>query len=263
MAQPQAFAVDSDGNVYVVDTGHNRVVKFDRDGEIVAAVGGFGWEREAFDRPQDISVKTMLDIFIADYNNERIERYDRDLNFISSLTVDETQPENLRFGFPAGVDISKHGELFICDNENNRILKLNALGDPVLSFGDFNWGEGRLQAPARIEITADDRVYVSDREANDIVVYDYYGNYLSRFGADKLRQPGGLAWYRSLLLVADSGHDRVAVFDQGQRLVFGWGTKGEKAGAFEAAMDVAVYEQKIYVLDSNNNRIQVFKLSSL
>ena len=81
LVRPQALAIDPEGFVFVVDTGNNRIVKFDRRGRFVSAIGGFGWEREQFDRPLDISVKNGLDVFIADFNNERIERYDRKLNY--------------------------------------------------------------------------------------------------------------------------------------------------------------------------------------
>lgn len=262
LREPRALAVDASANVFVVDTGNNRVLKFNLNSEILASIGGFGWQPETFDRPLDISLKNMLDVFVADYNNQRIERYDRDLNYIASYAASESEPENLRFGFPSGVDISRHGELFICDNENNRILKLSAFGEPLLSFGDFNWGEGQLRNPSRIDVTANDRVYVSDRDANEIVVYDYYGNYAFRFGKDILKQPAGLLKDTQGLFVADSGNHRVVIFDHKHQFSFAWGSKGEKAGAFHSPMDVAVQDNRIFVLDSGNNRVQVFEIGT-
>ncbi|MCZ6820249.1 MAG: NHL repeat-containing protein [Calditrichaeota bacterium] len=260
LSQPQALAVDAKGQVFVLDTGNNRILKFDRNGKFIYAVGGFGWEEEQFDQPRDISVKLLLDVFVADYNNERVERYDKDLNYLSSYDSDDTLPSELQFGFPTGIDISRHGELFVCDSENDRVLKLNSSGEPVLSFGDFNWGEGQLREPGKIEVTPEDVVYVTDREANDVVVFDYYGTYVTRFGRKILQQPNGLVWTGDQLLVADSGHDRVVVFDRRNDAVFHWGAKGELNGAFDNPVDVAVHEERIYVLDANNGRVQVFVL---
>jgi DNA-binding beta-propeller fold protein YncE len=261
LAQPQALAIDPEGQVFVVDTGNHRVLKFDHAGNFVSAIGGFGWSREQFDRPLDITAKTGLDVFIADYNNERIERYDTKLNYISSFYSDAAVSATLQFGFPGGVDISRHGELFICDREHDRILKLNIRGEPDLSFGDFNTGEGQLQLPAKIEISLNDFVYVSDQTANEIVVFDYYGNYLSRFGKEVLNQPNGLTWSADgKLYIADSGNHRVVVFNKEQQLIFSWGERGEKIGAFNQPLDVAVFKNQIYVLDSGNRRIQVFEL---
>lgn len=260
LSAPQALAVNDEGHLFVVDTGNHRIVKFDRSGKMLSTIGGFGWEREQFDRPLDVTAKTGLDVFIADYNNERIERYDKDLNFLSSFFSAQTLSEDLQFGFPTGIDISKHGELFICDNENNRILKVDAFGDPVLSFGDFNWGAGQLQAPAKIEISRDDQVYVSDKKAGQIVVFDYYGSFVTRFGGEVLNQPNGLAWTRNhFLFVADSGHKRIVVFDKVHRQIFAWGASGEKLGAFQAPVDVDTIDETIFVLDAGSGLIQVFK----
>jgi len=260
LSRPQAIAIDAEGSVYIVDTGNSRIVKFNKKGDYEFALGGFGWETEQFDRPLDITVKTGLEVFVADFNNERIERYDKNLNYISSFYSEETFSTNLQFGFPSGVDVSAQGELFICDNENNRILKLNTLGEPTLSFGDFNWGDGQLEHPAKVEISPGNLIYVSDQSANQVVVFDYFGNYVSRFGKKLLNKPKGMTWSQNKLFVADSGNDRMVVFDKNLQLIYSWGNEGSRIGAFKNPVDVAGFDERIYVLDSDNNRIQVFEL---
>jgi len=260
LSNPQAISADIDGNIYLADTGQNRLLKLNAKGKLLDSVGGFGWEHQQFDRPLDVSAKTGLDVFVADYNNERIERYDKDLNFISTLSSADVVDSALKFGFPSGVDLSRHGELFVCDTENNRILKVNSFGEPLLSFGDFNWGNGELQFPFKLYVSDHDIVYVADRESNQIVVFDYYGNYITRFGESILEQPGGLIWWHEFLLVADSGHDRVVVFNRNYELVFKWGSKGDKIGAFNNPADVTAWDDKVYVCDSNNNRVEIFQL---
>lgn len=263
LANPQAIAAGPEGHLFVADTGNNRIIRFTPDGRFVDSVGGFGFQQQQFDRPLDISAKNGLDIFVADYNNERIERYDKNLNPISSLRPDPRLPERLQFGFPSSVDISKHGELFIADTENNRILKINTFGTPELSFGDFNWGEGRLEHPVKIEVTPWDMVYVADQQSNRIVVFDYYGNYVTHFGDDKLKAPNGLAWQgRGRLLVADTGHHRVVIFDAKHQPIFSWGHRGDKLGAFNEPVDVCALDKQIYVLEARNARVQVFEISS-
>ncbi len=262
LSQPQALAIDPEGQIYVVDTGNHRLLKFDSSGNLVQSVGGFGWEREQFDRPLDVTVKSGLDLFIADYNNERIERYDLKLNYLSSFYSNNSLSASMQFGFPGGVDISRHGEIFIVDNENNRILKLNIEGEPDLSFGDFNWGEGQLLLPLKIEVTSGDQVYVSDQKANQVVVFDYYGNFVKRFGDDILQRPSGLSsTSEGLLFVVDSGHHQVAVFNKEHQLIFRWGSFGNKLGAFNNPVDVGIFKSKVYVLESGNARVQVFGLS--
>lgn len=260
LALPEALSIDIKGNIFIMDSDNNRIVKVDKNGRYLEAVGGFGWQPEQFDHPLDISVLSILDVFVADFNNQRIERYDKDLNYISSLTRKENDIYELDFGFPSSVALSKHGELFIADTENDRILKLDSFGEPILVFGDFSWGEGKLSKPRKLEITDNDLIYVSDYIANDIVVFDYYGNFIHRFGANYLNKPDGLAWWQNFLLIADSGNHQIVMVGERMVVEFAWGAKGDKYGAFDRPVDVGVFDDNIYVLDSNNNRVQVFEL---
>lgn len=258
---PMAISVDPKGQLYVADTGNNRIQKLDSHGKVVRFVGGFGWEREQFQRPVDICADNGLDVFVADYENRRIERYDKDLNWIGSFYSDETLPEELQFGFPCGVDISIHGELFLVDDENYRVLKFNTQREPDLSFGDFDWGEGKLEQPCKVLVSRDDKVYVSDQAAGRIVVFDYYGNYLTYWGKGILSHPQGLCQTPSgHILVADGENHRIVVFDPAGRPVYHWGSLGDKLGAFNHPVDVACHGDKVLVADSDNHRIQVFTI---
>ncbi|MFQ5706862.1 MAG: NHL repeat-containing protein [bacterium] len=264
LVDPQAIANDPEGNIFVVDTGNNRILQFDDNGKFIYSIGGFGFGSQQFDRPLDISAKNGLDIFIADYNNERVERYDKNLNHISSFYSDEALSRTLQFGFPLSVDISKHGELFISDNENNRILKVDSFGTPEQSFGGFNWGDGQLEYPVKLDLTSRDMVYVSDQGTDQIVVFDYYGNFIAQFGQGVLNNPNGLAWKNNeILFVADSGNNRIAVFDNNHKPIFFWGEQGQQIGAFNNPVDVAIYDHRIFVLDSGNQRVQVFELNEV
>lgn len=258
---PGGISVDPNGNVYVADTGNNRIQKFDEHGKLLTFIGGFGWESEQFQRPLDICADNGLDVFVADYENNRIERYDKDLNWISSITSNPSADDKLQFAFPNSVSISIHGDLFIVDSENERILKLNTLREPVLSFGDYDWGQGALSQPSQITVSRNDKVYVSDSDKGSVFVYDYYGNYLSQIGERVLQRPAGLALdQNNFLFVCDNGNDKVFVFNSAGALVLQIGSRGEKYGAFRNPSDVAIYRNTLYVADTDNHRVQVFSI---
>ena len=209
--------------------------------------------------PVDICAKSALDIFIADYNNQRIERYDKDLNYISSLYSDESQSEDLQFGYPRGIAISIHGELIIVDSENNRLLKINSFGIPDMSFGDFSEGQGKLDAPLQIEISSDDKIYVSDKATDRIVVFDYFGNYLMEIGSRILKDPCGIFIDNyNRLWVVNSGNREILVFTNQGELLLRWETVSSEIGKFKNPIDVGFSNDKIYVLD--DNLIYVFEI---
>jgi sugar lactone lactonase YvrE len=271
LSQPLGMDVDPDGNLYIADTGNNRILKCSRRGELRREVGGFGFDKQQFDRPVDVWAGNGLDVFVVDYNNQRLERYDKELNYISSYYSDETQNESLQFGYPAAIGFSTIGELFLADHEFNRVLRIDSFGKPKSSFGDFNWGEGRLARPAKILIDANRKIFVSDSTADEIVEYDYYGNFLQRFGAGVLRDPAGMARLRAegrgqrasdLLFVADRGNHRVVCFSNEGEKVFDFGKRGRGPEEFFSPADVATHGNRIFVLDTGNNRAQVFELQA-
>lgn len=259
ISNPQAISVDPKGNIYLVDTGNNRILKFDGNGQFMKSVGGFGWGKEQFDMPVDICAKSGLDIFVVDYNNQRIERYDKDLNYISSFYSNESNRDNLQFGYPRGISISIHGELTLIDSENNRLLRINSFGEPEFSFGDFAEGKGKLDNPFQIEIGADDRVYVSDKATDRIVVFDHFGNYLTEIGTGILRDPAGIFFDpKNRLWVANTGKKEILVFTPQGDLLGRWKAINSEIGVFKNPIDVVSFDNRLYIL--NENIIYVFEV---
>ena len=257
--QAKALAIDISGALYITDSEKHRILKFDKNNNFSKSIGGFGWDKEQFYSPYDVSANSTLDIFIADYNNHRIQRYDKDLNYISSFYSNINQDESLQFGYPKSITTSIHGEIFILDGENNRILKINSFGEPALSFGDFGEGKGSLQKPEQIVIGQNDKIYVSDSEANKIIVYDYFGNYLFEIGTDFLNKPHGIFInFNNLLFVTDSANNRIVIFNQYGDLIFQWSKISPDLGSFKNLIDIVAFKNRVFVLD--NDQVFVFEL---
>jgi DNA-binding beta-propeller fold protein YncE len=261
MFKPQGVAADVNGNIYVTDTGNHRLQKFTPQGELISFIGGFGWEREQFQIPMDIFVYNSLDIYIADFDNSRIERYDRNLNSITSYRSNQNWNDRYQFEFPTSVCVSMHGDFFIVDSENDRIIKLNPSFEPEISFGDYDWGQGVLEEASYIYVSKSDIVYVTDSAAHKILVYDYFGNYLFDIGADVLESPRGLCVDElENIFVADAGKNQIFAFDKTGRQILQLGSLSTKFAGFHEPSDVTIYRDKMYIADTQNNRIQIFQL---
>lgn len=266
LAQPLGMSVDAEGNIYIADTGNHRMLKCDAQGKLVREVGGFGFGEQQFDRPVDVWVDNGLNVFVADYNNQRLQRYDKDLNFISSYSSDEAHDESLQFRYPAALTLTAQGELFVADHEFNRVLRFEALGNPKASFGDFNWGEGRLERPAKIFISRRGEVWVSDSLRHAVLKYDAFGNFMGSFFFEKEATPCGLAEWEYGLIVTDRKQHRLLFLNEaGQRLSV-FGKRGRAATEFETPAAVVVMRDearststRLLILDSGNNRVQLFE----
>lgn len=79
---PYGIAVDSDGNVYVVDFGNSRIQKFTNKGIFLAKWGSHGTGNGQFRSQVGIAVDSNDDIYIADGGNDRVQKFTRTGDFI-------------------------------------------------------------------------------------------------------------------------------------------------------------------------------------
>ncbi len=119
---------------------------------------------------------------------------------------------------PKGLAVDSHGNIYVSDSWNNRILKLDSEGNLIAAYGREGTGDGELSGPTGLAVDAADNLYVSDNGNNRIQKFDSKGNYVAQWGS-----PGG--------------------------------GKGEFKGPTGLAVDS---EGNVYVSDIGNHRIQVF-----
>jgi tripartite motif-containing protein 71 len=80
------IAIDqTSGNVYVADTGNNRIQVFTRTGNFIGAWGSFGTDNGQLYNPFGIAIdQTSGNVYVADTFNQRIQIFTRTGNFIGA-----------------------------------------------------------------------------------------------------------------------------------------------------------------------------------
>ncbi|MBM2844808.1 MAG: hypothetical protein HW407_120 [Bacteroidetes bacterium] len=205
--------VDINGNIYVLDANRNLLTLSNGDFTLHKEVGGPGWENDQFDKPQGIWARNGIDVFVADYGNHRIQRFDRGLNYISTFSTRESAIPDERFGYPRDVAVSRLGDLFICDGENARVVKVNRFSKVERSFGGFDAGAGRLLRPSELEVGPKDRVYVLDKAR--VMVFDNFGNFVHELLPGLFRAPQTLFADNDGIVILDA--DTLYCFDLDER----------------------------------------------
>jgi len=205
--------IDVYGNIYVVDSESALLTVFTKGTKQVRQIGGQGWGTEQFDSPRAVWASNGLDIYVADYGNHRVQRYDKTLSYVSTLYTRDNEDQSTRFGYPTDMTLTRLGDLFVCDSENARILKLTRSTQPDRSFGGFEAGKGRLYAPVRIEAGPGDNLYVLDR--NRVVVFDTFGNFVRELGKGLFRTPKRIYADTERVLILDG--DLLYRFDDRER----------------------------------------------
>lgn len=236
--------VDIYGNMFVVETERSVVRLYSKDTVLVREIGGQGWNNDQFDHPSGIWARNGIDVFVADYGNHRIQRFDRSLNYVATFSTRSSDNPDERFGYPTDVAVSRLGDLYICDSENTRIVKVDRFSQVERVFGGFDAGKGRLENPIRIEIGPHDYIYVLD--SNRILVYDTFGNFLHELAPGVFKNPQCLyADYRRILVTDGT---TIYCFDENERLASSTLLQTLTGSEQAVVHSVALHKDTIYLL---------------
>ena len=163
-----------------------------------------------------------------------------------------------------GVAVSPvNGRVYMADLSNSQIHVFNVKMKHVRTFGQYGMGEGQLNQPRGIEVSATGQVYIANRDNHFVSVFREDGTFIRTIGQGKLRYPQDvLVHSNGLVYVTDGGNRRIAVFSQERELVHTFGSYGEGKGMFEWPTGLATSPdgRHLYVNDCDNHRVQVFTL---
>lgn len=121
LSRPSDITVDTPGNVYVLDTGNNRVLKFDKNGNFLLFWGGYGQKESQFSSPEGITVDSQGFVYVADTDNHRVQIFDSEGRMISRLG--KPGSGDGEFNNPVDVAIDADSFIYVVDRGNHRIQK--------------------------------------------------------------------------------------------------------------------------------------------
>jgi DNA-binding beta-propeller fold protein YncE len=251
MVRPYALAVDG-ARILVGDPGLHAIHLFDRDRrsyEFIATAGG---------EPLVSPVGVALDggrIFVADSTRGSVFILDQEGRLNGTINGLQ-RPTGLAFDRAAK-------RLYVADTMDHRIVVFDRDGQRLFEFGTRGIGPGELNFPSHIFL-AGDRLLVNDNMNFRMQLFDLDGRFVSMFGthgdgSGHFSQPKGVAVdSRGHIYVAGATIDRVQVFSPDGSFLLAFGSKGNGPGEFVMPTGVTIVEDRIYVADSLNSRIQVF-----
>lgn len=72
LVRPKGITVDSDGNIYVVESYYDHLLVFNRGGDFLMSIGGLGQETGKFYLPAGAWIDNRNRVFVADMFNGRV-----------------------------------------------------------------------------------------------------------------------------------------------------------------------------------------------
>ncbi len=282
---PKGVAIDAHGNVWIVDTGNNRVEEFSETGAFVEAIGfGVGTGEGKFEichsgcragiagsgngqfwTPRGAAFYSGT-LYVADTENNRVEEFNEKGEYTGQFAA----------GVPSGIAVSPSGHLWVTVLLGSSVAEYSSTGTFIedIGYGVSN-GKNEFQicttgCRSGIGGTKNGQfyfpqyatfdganLYVSDSSDNRVQEFNEKGEYVTKFGTagggkTVLRSPTGIAASPSTgnLYISDEGDQRVKEVTSTGELV------QEYRDNLSEPMGVAVNSAgAVYVVDSSNARV--------
>jgi mono/diheme cytochrome c family protein/sugar lactone lactonase YvrE len=218
MGSSSSVAVDSKGHVWVFDRcGANScagspldpILEFDAKGQFIKAFG-----KGLFNFPHGLFIDAKDHVWVAD-NRAQDGRGAVVMEFDPSGKVLRTLGKpgvsaigSDTFAEPNAVLVAPNGSVFVADGHTNgkdpaRIVKFNAAGAFVKTWGVRGAGPGQLESPHALAMDSKGRLFVADRNNNRLVIFDQDGKLIDAW--TQFGRPSGVAIDRNdVIYVADS-----------------------------------------------------------
>lgn len=289
---PQSIAVDQAGNVYVADSGNNRIRMIDSQGNVTTIAGtgtpvisdGQGLQA-AFDFPRGIVVNTNGVIFVSDDNAIRAIDVNRNVTTIAGNGVtgfNDGQGLAARFRGNTRITLDNNGNILVADTLNDRIRLIDENGNVTTIAGSSegnangNGTNAQFRNPVDVTVDAMGTIYVVDESNHQIRRIDPSRNVTTFAGSGsgfaegngtqaRFNRPSGVTVdAEGNLYVTDTDNIRIRKITPNGEVTTIAG--GNPIGTTDGPGDVATFDLTegiavdangvIYVADARNHRIR-------
>lgn len=251
--ESRGVAVDTNGNVAVVDAGAKRVDLFDKSGNFMRAIGTPGTGDGQFVDPTAATFDSDGNLLVLDSETGWIHRFAHAEGFAGKFGGPSGS-----FYHPRGIALDASGTIFIADTGTGRIAVYNANGEALRSLGEHGTKPGQLAEPTGVAVAPDGSLIVTDSTAHTIGHFDSSFQLLRLLGiapSDTVNGSHVAIGDAGDVYVSDPGDHRVIHLDNLGQPVDQIGAAGQMARPVAVAVDKS---GNLYVADSELDQVLVF-----
>lgn len=249
-------AVDSSGNIYILELDNDRVEKFSPDGNLLLRIGGVqGTADGALNNPFDLAIDSLGQVYVADYNC-RVSVFSSTTGaFIKKFTDPSLGDCHL-----VGVAVDSAGNVYTSSYDGQSIIEFNSSGVIVNQFGTWGTGNGQFKYPREISLDSSNNLYIADSVNNRIQVFDSNGNFIRIISDPGLYDPAGVYVDPSQhVWVADTGAHNIYEFTNNGGLIQTFSSWGSADGQLDEPTSLKIDSNgDIFVAQRSNNEIEFF-----
>jgi peptidylglycine monooxygenase len=172
------LAIDSKGNVYLLQRRHPSILVFNPSGELISA-----WDHVTIADGHGISVSPDDRILVIDRDAHEIIIFDTEGRVLQKLGTRNRPRHGKPFNHPTDVAVATDGEFYVTDGYgNSNVHRIAADGTHLMSWGRPGAGPGEFSTPHAVWIDTQNRVLVVDRENNRVQLFNRDGDFLGQWG---------------------------------------------------------------------------------
>jgi DNA-binding beta-propeller fold protein YncE len=295
---PADLFVDGAGNLWIADTGNNRVVEFDAQGTFLRELGTAEGEG-LLNAPEGVYISDRDVIWVADRGNGRIVQFAPDGTFVRALGKPRSRLlEEDQVYQPTKLVLDRRGYIYVLNGggDYRGIFLLDSEGEFRGFFGanrlTFDLGrllirslatEEQKKQISKVLPTHHANVFLDPRgfvytvsplaQKDQIKKLNSIGRDVftagNRFFGERERRGRQIVNpqfvdvtvdEQGIVSALDFNSGRIYQYDQSANLLAIFGGRGSQRGRFELPQSLAVgRDGKIFVLDANRNNVQAFR----
>lgn len=257
VSSPSGAAFESSENVCVVDRSDKLVRKSDYYGMPITEWLSCGADRSSqCSVPYDIASDSHGNVYVIDTNG--ISRFDKNGKLLKSFGV--------KGSFGSGIAVYSYFDSFgnaftnvyVTNSLNHTVQKFTSDGVLLAQWGQYGTMAGQFRYPYDVAVDSKGNVYVADSYNWRIQKFDSNGKFLGLWPSV---YPSGMAIDASdNVYVISWASCSIQKFSPEGIILTQWGSCGKDNGKFTSPFRIDVSpDGEIYVSDTGNNRIQVFR----
>jgi len=185
--QPMAIATDGQ-RLFVANSLAGEILIVDSTGSLAGSIALETPPGGTVPRPIGIAATPAGGLVVSDANNHRVLFLDIDRTLFASAGSGRRSAGEDGFNAPSGLTVDPHGNVYVVDTLNGRVVILSAEGHYLGEVGHLADTAGSLARPKGVAVDASGRIFVSDGLQAAIEVFGPDGSYLGMIGRRDINQ---------------------------------------------------------------------------
>lgn len=262
--EPADIAEDSEGDLWALDSGNDRLEKLNHNGVALSQLGTPGSEEGQFSEPSALAIDKSGNLWVVDTGNDRVEEFSPSGSYLREVSAFGEESE---LEAPEGVAVDRNGDVVVSDGQAGQLVLFGENGEFRRIIGHKGSEPGAIGEPGSVAVDSHGDIYTTDWGNDRIDEFNEAGEYVNEFGGERadegqLEGPFGLAVLPDgEVVVGDVGADRIDRFSAAGQYLGNFGSEGTAPGELELEVPTGITATAsgvIWAADTGNDRLEQF-----